>query len=91
MLGNMQQDQYLKGLATIRSEIDQVLADQGILAGAIAITEDGVDPRAAIVSITAKGKTETATFTYCEIEDSGEAIDAPAAIKVRMLVSHFLA
>jgi hypothetical protein len=91
----MQQDQYQKGLATIRAEIDEVLADRGILAAAIAVNEAEAEPgvattRSATISITANGDTQTETFTYDEIEDSGEAIDAPAAIKVRMLISHFV-
>lgn len=86
----MEQDQYIKGLNTIRAEIDHAMADRGVLAGAIAVTEDTTEPRAATISITANGKTQTETFSYGEIEDSGEAIDAPAAIKVRMLVSHFV-
>ncbi len=85
----MEHDQYQKGLATIRAEIDEVLADRGILAAAIVVSEKA-DPRSATISITVNGNTQTETFTYDEIEDSGEAIDAPAAIKVRMLVSHFV-
>jgi protein-disulfide isomerase-like protein with CxxC motif len=89
----MQQDQYQKGLATIRAEIDEVLADRGIIAAAIAVNEAeaaAATMRSATISITVNGDTQTETFTYDEIEDSGEAIDAPAAIKVRMLVSHFV-
>jgi hypothetical protein len=86
----MQHDQYQKGLATIRAEIDEVLADRGILAAAVAVTQENTEPRTATFSITVNGDTQTETFTYDEIEDSGEAIDAPAAIKVRMLISHFV-
>jgi hypothetical protein len=91
----MRHDQYQKGLATIRAEIDEVLADRGVIAAAIAVTEEKADRRSATmrsatISITVNGDTQTETFTYDEIEDSGEAIDAPAAIKVRMLVSHFV-
>jgi hypothetical protein len=91
----MQQDQYQKGLATIRAEIDEVLADRGVIAAAITVNEDSTEPqspttRSATISITVNGDTQTETFTYDEIEDSGEAIDAPAAIKVRMLISHFV-
>lgn len=85
----MQQDQYQKGLTTIRAEIDEVLADRGVIAAAIAVNEK-TEPRSATISITVNGDTQTETFTYDEIEDSGEAIDAPAAIKVRMLISHFV-
>ena len=86
----MQQNQYVKGLNTIRAEIDHALEDRGVLAGAIDVSEETAEPRAATISITANGETQSETFTYSEIEDSGEAIDAPAAIKVRMLVSHFV-
>jgi hypothetical protein len=95
MLDTMQQDQYQKGLATIRAEIDEVLADRGVIAADIAVTEDAGEPpaasmRSATISITVNGDTQTETFTYDEIEDSGVAIDAPAAIKVRMMISHFV-
>jgi hypothetical protein len=86
----MEHDQYQKGLTTIRAELDHALADRGVIAAAIAVTEEKGQARAATISITANGDTQTETFTYDEIEDSGEAIDAPAAIKVRMLVSHFV-
>ncbi|MEP6885224.1 MAG: hypothetical protein ABJC66_10790 [Gammaproteobacteria bacterium] len=86
----MQEVHYLKGLATIRGEIDRVLADRGITADSIAVTEDGVELPGATFTINANGKEQGQAFTYSEIEDSGEAIDAPAATKVRMLVSHFL-
>jgi hypothetical protein len=86
----MPQDQYVKGLANIRSEIDKALQDSRVSAAVIDLAEDTAEPRTATISITADGKREAHTFTYSEIEDSGEAIDAPAAIKVRMLVSHFV-
>ena len=42
------------------------------------------------VQVSAHGKVAEQQFAHQEIEDSGEAIDAPVALKVRMLVSNFV-
>lgn len=85
----MPQDRYQKGLATIRSFVDATLRDRGIAAADVQFTEQGAQ-REARLSISANGNTQATVFSYDEIEDSGEAIDAPAAAKVRQLVSHFI-
>ena len=85
----MSQDQYQKGLGIIRSFADTALRDRGIVAQSVQLDEQG-PKREANLSISANGKTEAAVFSYDEVEDSGEAIDAPTAAKVRRLVSHFI-
>ncbi|HEY2465907.1 MAG TPA: hypothetical protein VGI32_17735 [Steroidobacteraceae bacterium] len=85
----MSQDQYQKGLGVIRSFVEAALHDRGIMAQSVQLAEQGLK-RDASLSISANGKTQAATFSYDEVEDSGEAIDAPAAAKVRQLVSNFI-
>ena len=85
----MPEDQYQKGLAVIKSFTDEALREHGITATSVQLVESGPQ-RAAQLSIAAKGKTQSVDFSYDAIEDSGEAIDAPSAAKVRQLVSHFL-
>lgn len=84
----MSQDQYQKGLGVIRSFAEAALRDRGIAAQSVDFAEHG-PKRDASLSISANGKTQAAAFSYDEVEDSGEAIDAPAAAKVRQLVSNF--
>lgn len=85
----MPQDQFAKGLATILGAIQSGLTDRGVSGAAV---EHSVDrsTASATFTVTANGKTEKASFAGGEIDDCGEAIDAPAALKVRMLVSHFV-
>jgi hypothetical protein len=85
----MSQDQYQKGLGTIRSFVDATLRDRGIAPQSVQLAEQG-PRRDANLSISANGKTQAEVFSCDEVTDSGEAIDAPAAAKVRQLVSHFL-
>jgi hypothetical protein len=81
-------DQYSKGLGTIRAEIDKALRDRDVLAE-VGLREDS-EAHQATFTIAANGEVQADTFSAAEIEDCGEAIDAPAAHKVRMLVSHFV-
>jgi hypothetical protein len=85
----MSPDQYQKGLGNIRSFVDAALRDRGIVAQSVQLTEQGPQ-RDANLSISANGKTQAAVFTYEQVADSGEAIDAPTAAKVRGLVSNFI-
>jgi len=85
----MSQDQFHKGLANILSALKTALADRGVNS-ALVRQVDASAPQPVTFSVTAAGKTETQDFSREEIEDSGEAIDAPAAAKVRMLISHFV-
>ncbi|HEX3603213.1 MAG TPA: hypothetical protein VHU43_03920 [Steroidobacteraceae bacterium] len=84
----MSQDQYQKGLSAIRSFLDGALRDRGIVAQSVQLAEQSPQ-REASLSVSANGKTQAAVFSYAEVEDSGEAIDAPTAAKIRRLVSHF--
>lgn len=84
----MPEDQYQKGLGVIRSFTEDALREHGI-AASVQLAESGPE-RQAQLSISANGKTQSADFSYAAVEDSGEAIDAPSAAKVRQLVSHFL-
>ena len=85
----MSQDQYQKGLGTIRAFVDAALRDRGIAAQSVQLAEQGPQ-RDATLSISANGKTETAKFSYDAVTDSGEAIDAPTAATVRRLISNFI-
>ncbi len=85
----MSEDQYQKGLNIIRSFVDAALRDRGIAAQSVQLAEQG-PRRDASLSISANGKTQAAVFSRDEVTDSGEAIDAPTAAKVRRLVSNFL-
>ncbi len=85
----MPEDQYQKGLSVIRSFADTALRDRGIAAQSVQLAEQGPQ-RGASLSISANGKTQAAVFSYEEVTDCGEAIDAPIAAKVRRLVSNFL-
>ena len=85
----MSQDQYQKGLGTIRAFVDAALRDRGIAAQSVQLAEQGPQ-RDVNLSISANGKTETAKFSYDAVTDSGEAIDAPTAATVRRLISNFI-
>ena len=85
----MSQDQYQKGLGTIRAFVDAALRDRGIAAQSVQLAEQGPQ-RDVNLSISANGKTETAKFSYDAVTDSGEAIDAPTAATVRSLISNFI-
>jgi hypothetical protein len=86
----MSQDQFHKGLANILSALNTALTARGVSGAVAECNIDDSHPQPATFAVTVNGKTETQTFSREEIEDSGEAIDAPAAAKVRMLVSHFV-
>ena len=87
----MSEDQYKKGLANIRSAVDQALDKLGITNANVQLAEQEADQkREVILSISSGERTESQVFSRDEVLDSGEAIDAPAALKVRMLASHFV-
>ncbi len=85
----MSEDQYQKGLGIIRDFVDAALRDRGIAAQSVQLAEQG-PKRDANLSISANGKAQAAVFSYEEVTDCGEAIDAPIAAKVRRLVSNFI-
>jgi hypothetical protein len=86
---SMTQDQFHKGLSTINVALEAALNERRVLGGVVKHAE-GAEPQDTQFSVTVEGKTEMQVFTRQEIEDSAQAIDAPAAIKVRMLVSPFV-
>jgi ketopantoate reductase len=83
----MAQDQFHKGLSTIDLTLEATLHERGVVGGVVKHNAQGEETQ---FSVTVDGKTEIQVFTRQEIEDSAQAIDAPAAIKVRMLVSPFV-
>ena len=87
---NTMQDRFEKGLATIRNALDAAIHDRGVEGSRVDCSIDASGAQSARFSITADGKTEVQNFSREEIEDSGDAIDAPVSLKVRMLVSHFV-
>jgi hypothetical protein len=87
----MSEDQYQKGLANIRSAADEALNQLGVTNANVQFSEKEAEgKREVILSISSGGRTESQVFSRDEVLDSGEAIDAPAALKVRMLASHFI-
>jgi hypothetical protein len=83
-------DQFHKGLANIRAALEMSLSERGVIASAVSYSPATAEPQDTEFVVTANGESQSQTFTSAEIEDSGEAIDAPVAVKVRMLVSHFV-
>ena len=86
----MSQDQFHKGLTNILSALNTALTERGVRGALVKHNIDDAQPKSATFAVTVNDKTETQAFSREEIDDSGEAIDAPAAAKVRMLVSHFV-
>jgi hypothetical protein len=85
----MPTDQFEKGLNNIKASINDALMELHV-SGARVSGSYAERSRGADLSVAVDGKQATQAFSYDEITDSGEAIDAPAAHKVRMLVSHFV-
>lgn len=87
----MSEDEYQKGLANIRAAVEKALDRLGVTNANIQLTEQQADQKQEVILlISSGGKTESQAFSHDEVIDSGEAIDAPAATKVRMLASHFV-
>jgi hypothetical protein len=82
--------QFQKGLDNIRSAIDVALRDHRIQGASVSHTTQEPSPGEAIFVVTVQGKAVEQKFTRDEIEDSGQAIDRFAAMKVRNLVSPFV-
>ena len=74
----------------ILAALNQGLSDRGVQSAVVAHDLSGEDGRIVSFSVSAAGKQGVQTFTREEIIDSGQAIDAPSAQKVRTLVSHFI-
>jgi hypothetical protein len=90
MVLGMTDDHFGKGLAIIRSAVESGLRDRGVMGYAVNFTLQGSDRKDAVFSVSANGKMESQRFTRAEIEDSGTAINAPAAHKVRLLYAPFV-
>jgi hypothetical protein len=86
----MAQDQFSKGLLTIQAALEAALIERGVAGGIVEHDAANGEPRDTQFSITANGKTEVQLFPREEIEDSAQAIDAPAAAKVRLLFGPFV-
>jgi hypothetical protein len=86
----MVQDQFQKGLSNINLALEEALRERGVAGGVVKHNAQGAELQEIQFSVSAYGKTEIQVFTRQEIEDSAQAIDAPSAIKVRMLVSPFV-
>jgi hypothetical protein len=85
----MAQTQFQKGLINIEREMTDSLRSRGIVDASIHFVPQPDEANGATLSITVQGKAASQLFTYGEIEDSGEAIDAPAAHKIRTLLTVF--
>jgi lactoylglutathione lyase len=81
-------DQFHKGLANIVREAESALRERGVQGSSV--HSEGNEAIGADITVTVDDKVQMQHFTYEEIGDCGEAIDAPVAMKVRMLVSHFV-
>lgn len=83
-------DQFHKGLDNIRAAIDSALREHRIEAAQVSHDSAGDVPSDIAFTLKARGESAIQSFAQEEIEDSGEAIDHTAAIKVRLLVSPFV-
>jgi phage head maturation protease len=90
MLVTMLTDQFQKGLAVIRNAFTDALTERAVVGAVVSHDFEGSEPRATTFTVTSQGQVQAQQFSREEIDDSGEAIDAPAAHKVRMVVSHFV-
>jgi hypothetical protein len=77
-------------LTHIREALDAALTDRKVANAVVSLTLEGAGGHSARFEVIVGDKTESQAFSREEIEDSGEAIDAPVAMKVRLLVSHFV-
>ena len=83
-------DQFQKGLATIKQSIEASLEDRRVVGAQVELQPLTEQPQDVEVSVSVNGATQMQKFTREEIEDSALAIDAPSAVKVRMLVGPFV-
>ena len=86
----MDTDQFHKGLTNVLQAIQAAFTDRRVEGAAV--THDAVEGQRQTVRIViSKGdKSDGQNFSPEELDDCGQAIDAPAALKVRMLVSRFV-
>ncbi len=86
----MPQDQFNKGLTVILDAVHAALAERGVEGATVKHRGVGSLPGNVVVTLTVADKSADQLFERQEIDDSGQAIDAPAAMKVRLLVSQFV-
>ena len=86
----MANNQFRKGLENIRTAIHAALRNHAITGWSVFHSFHGSEPGPTTFTVNAKGQERAQEFTREEIEDSGEAIDSPAAAKVSALVSLFV-
>ena len=86
----MSHDRFQKGVENILAMLQTTLVDRGVQDPVVTHSVKPGEASTATVSVTAYGQEETQEFGYEEILDSGDAVDAPVALKLRMLVSHFI-
>jgi hypothetical protein len=86
----MSVDQFQKGLSVIFAAFTDAIAERAVAGAVVTHDFEGSQPRATTFTVTSQGTMQSQQFSREEIDDCGEAIDAPAALKVRMLVSHFV-
>jgi hypothetical protein len=86
----MSVDQFQKGLSVILGAFTTAIAERAVVGAVVSHDFQGSEPRATTFTVTGQGTVQSQQFSREEIDDCGEAIDAPAALKVRMLVSHFI-
>lgn len=86
----MSADTYQGGLRNILEAIDGMLADRRVEGARVVHDNPSGDPESLNVTITVGDKSASESFGAAEIHDCGLAIDAPAAVKVRMLVGQFV-
>ena len=84
----MSLDEFQKGLNNVRTAIQAALLDHKLNGASVSLeTQGSPDSQQAVFTVTFGAVTRTQAFTREEVIDSGEAIDAPAATKVRALVA----
>jgi hypothetical protein len=83
----MANEHFDKGVSNILAAVQAGISDRRVEGAVVTHEQSGQGLK---VTIRVGDKTEQQAFETKEVDDCGQAIDAPAAFKVRMLVSHFV-
>lgn len=83
-------DRFEKGVNNILAALQSTLIERGVESPVVRHVVKPSEPSGVTVTVSAGGQEQTQDFAYEEILDSGDAVDAPVALKLRMLVSHFI-
>jgi hypothetical protein len=86
----MATDRFQKGLSNILAAFQATLAERGVEGAIVTHVVKTSEPAGATFTVSAGGMEHSQDFAHEEILDSGDAVDAPVALKMRMLVSHFI-